>query len=242
MIDIHSHILPAVDDGSTSWEMTAEMCSMAIADGVTHIVATPHCNDEFRYERERYAEMMGELYELAGGKLTFSLGCDFHFSYDNVQEALAEPQRFTIEGTNYLLIELSDYGIPPAVMQHLEEFSVIGVTAILTHPERNMVLMQRPEMILDFLKLGCLVQITANSLTGFWGSRSQKIAENLLRKGAVHVIASDAHNTKRRTPLVSQAYRETTRLVGRDVADALLISNPAAIVAGQPLPHPAALH
>ena len=104
MVDIHCHILPGIDDGPKSWEMTGEMCRIAAQDGITHIVATPHCNDEFNYDRNRYTEMLGQLYDAGDGKLTFSMGCDFHFSYDNIQDALAHPQRYTIGGSQYLLV------------------------------------------------------------------------------------------------------------------------------------------
>ncbi len=100
-----------------SWEMTAEMCRIAAQDGITHIVATPHSNDVYDYNRERFTEMLGQLHDAADGKLTFSLGCDFHFSYDNIQDALDHPRRYTIGDSQYLLIEFSDYGIPPSVKQ-----------------------------------------------------------------------------------------------------------------------------
>ena len=125
MVDIHCHILPGIDDGSKSWEMTAQMCAMAAQDGITHIVATPHSNDVYTYSRERFTEMLGQLHDAADGKLTFSLGCDFHFSYDNIHDALAHPRRYTIGERNTLLIEFSDYGIPPSVKQrrvfHLQQ-------------------------------------------------------------------------------------------------------------------------
>ena len=242
MVDIHCHILPDVDDGSKSWEMTAEMCRIAIADGVTHIVATPHCNDEFAYDRNRCAEMMGELYELAGGKLTFSLGCDFHFSYENIADALENPHRYTIEGTNYMLVELSDFGINAAVREQLEELAVLGVVPIVTHPERNRLLLTRPGMVLDFVRQGCLVQVTANALTGFWGDGPRKMAEMLLKRGAVHVIASDAHDPHRRVPRLSKAHDLVAKFAGAETAEALVKLNPAAIVNGQPLPYRPALH
>src|SRR5215472_16668634 len=96
MVDIHCHILPNVDDGSRSWEMTAEMCRVAADDGVRHIVATPHCNHKFAYDRSRYEAMLLELREASLGRLEFSIGCDFHFSYENITDALDNPTRYTI--------------------------------------------------------------------------------------------------------------------------------------------------
>ena len=236
MVDIHCHILPGIDDGPQSWELTAEMCRVAALDGITHIVATPHCNHEFAYDRDRYTEMLGELSDSAEGKLTFSLGCDLHFSYDNIQDALAHPRRYTIGESQYLLVEFSDFGIPPEVKRNLLFISSSGMVPIITHPERNRPLLNKPERVLEFVEQGCLVQVTANSFTGYWGSRSQKMAEWLLQRQAIHVIASDAHDPARRPPVLSEARRVVTELAGAEVADALLVGNPAAIVDGERLP------
>src|SRR5262249_20936138 len=107
MVDIHCHLLPNVDDGPRSWDICLQMCEMAQADGIEHIVATPHANDEFRYDREALSRMLKELSQRVSGKLQLSLGCDFHLSYENLVEVLRNPSRYTISGTNYLLVELS---------------------------------------------------------------------------------------------------------------------------------------
>src|SRR6185437_11058028 len=102
MVDIHSHILPNVDDGASSWETSVRMCRMAAEDGTTHIVATPHANDEFVYERAHLEELLAELKTRTEGILRFSLGCDFHLSYENLVELDRDTHRFTISGTDYL--------------------------------------------------------------------------------------------------------------------------------------------
>jgi protein-tyrosine phosphatase len=237
MIDIHTHILPGIDDGSKSSAMTAEMCRVAVADGTTHIVATPHCNDEFAYHRERFIEMLGLLHDSADGRLAFSLGCDFHFSCDNIRDALDHPRRYTIADTQYLLIEFSDYGLPPTVEQDVLSLLSCGMTPILTHPERNRPLRKTPERVLELVGRGCLVQVTANALTGSWGAGPQTMAEWLLSRRAVHVIASDAHDPVRRRPVMSEARERISQLAGEDVAEALVRGNPAAIVDGRPLPY-----
>lgn len=236
MVDIHCHILPGIDDGSKSWEMTAEMCRMAVQDGITHIVATPHSNDTWAYNRERFAEMLGHLHDAGDGKLTFSLGCDFHFSRQNIQDAVENPRRFTIGDTQYLLIEFSDSGIPPSVTQDILSIRSSGMIPIITHPERNQPLLKKPEQVLDLVEQGCLVQVTANSLTGAWGKRSQTMAEWLLKQGAVHVIASDAHDPVRRRPIMSEARDAVAAMVGTEAAEALVTHNPGAIVEGKSLP------
>ena len=112
MIDIHCHILPEVDDGPKSWEVAVEMCRMAAADGITHTVATPHANHRYAYERTYLLELLDELRGRVGPTPEFSLGCDFHLSFENLERVLAEPHTYTIGDTNYLLIELSNYSIP----------------------------------------------------------------------------------------------------------------------------------
>jgi len=236
MVDIHTHILPGIDDGSKSWEMTAEMCRMAAADGITHIVATPHSNHVYAYDRERFTRMLGQLHDAGDGRIAFSLGCDFHFSYDNIHDALENPRRYTIGDTQYLLIEFSDYGIPPSVNDDILALRSCGMVPIITHPERNQPLLKNPDKVLALIDQGCLVQVTANAVTGAWGSRSQKMAEWLLTKRAIHVVASDAHDPVRRRPIMSEARDAITKLASADVAETLVTHNPAAIVDGGSLP------
>ena len=235
MVDIHCHILPGIDDGSRSWEMTAEMCRLAALDGITHIVASPHANDEFSYDRERYTQMLGQLYDAADGKLSFTLGCDFHFSYDNIQDALEHPRRYIIGDTQYLLVEFSDYAIPPSVQQDLFALRSCGIVPIVTHPERNPLLLKNPEMVLSLVEQGCLIQVTGDAATGAWGKRSQSMVKWLLAREAVHVVASDAHDAVRRKPVLSQARDVIARWSGPETADALVTHNPAAIVEGKSL-------
>jgi len=237
MVDIHTHILPGIDDGSKSWEMTAEMCRMAIADGTTHIVATPHSNYTYTYNRDRSTDMLGYLHDAADGKLAFSIGCDFHFSPENISDALEHPRRYTIGDTQYLLIEFNARAIPATVNRDILSLLSRGMVPIITHPERNPPLMKKPEMVLTLVELGCLVQVTANAVTGDWGSRSQKTAEWLLKRKAVHVIASDAHDPVRRRPIMSEARAAVAEIVGAEVADALVTHNPSAIVDDRPLPY-----
>lgn len=236
MVDIHSHILPEVDDGARSWEIAVEMCRMAAADGITHMVATPHANDQYAYQREPHGERLAKLQEMVA-PLQLSLGCDFHFSYDNVHDALENPHRYTIGETNYLLIEFSDYAIPPFVGRALGDLLDAGLTPILTHPERNPILQKRPQDVLQMANDGCVVQVTANALTGRWGDTARKMAHWLLKRDAVHVLASDAHDTRSRPPILSEGRAAAAQIVGEEVAQALVEGNPRAIVTGQPLPY-----
>jgi protein-tyrosine phosphatase len=236
MIDIHSHILPGLDDGSKSWDMTLEMCRLAIEDGITHIVATPHANDTYRYSRNRIQTLVAELDRRVGGTLAFSVGCDFHLSFENVEDAIANPSRYAIGSGQYLLVELSDYGIAPQMSDVLSRLRDAGLIPIVTHPERNAILQKRPERILEWVDAGCLVQVTASAVTGHWGDKPAQIATWLIEQDAVHVLASDAHDDKRRRPILSGARRAVANRFGRALARSLVQDNPLAIISGLPLP------
>jgi protein-tyrosine phosphatase len=103
MVDIHCHVLPQVDDGAKSWEVAAAMCRMAEADDITHIVATPHANEEYVYHREEHAARLLELQKAAGEWPVLSLGCDFHFSFDNVQDTLKTPECYLKHDTVHII-------------------------------------------------------------------------------------------------------------------------------------------
>ena len=236
MIDIHSHILPEVDDGPKSWEAAVEMCRMAAADGITHMVATPHANDRYAYDRVYLADLLRQLKERVGGTPELSLGCDFHLSYENLERALDEPQTYTIGETNYLLIELSDYSIPAQLTDCFRRLGDRGLTPILTHPERNSILQRTPQRVLEYADQGCLIQVTASALTGFWGERPESVSRWLLERSAVHILASDAHDTRRRVPILSGARAVAAEMVGTEYAEALVEGNPGAIVRGRTIP------
>ncbi len=237
MVDIHSHILPEVDDGARSWEMAIHMCHMAAQDGIEHMVATPHANDQFAYDRNWLRGLLNELRQRMGGKLELSLGCDFHFSYENLESLAKDPHQYTIEDTPYLLIELSDFSIPPAVTDQIEDLLVRGIVPIVTHPERNILLARRPERVLEWTQLGCAVQVTASAMTGRWGDKAKKTAQWLLEREAVHVLATDAHSVEGRPPVLSAARDAVSRVYGAAVAKALTEDNPRAVVSGAALPY-----
>jgi protein-tyrosine phosphatase len=237
VIDIHCHILPEVDDGPKSWDVSQQMCRMALADGITHIVATPHANDRYFYDREYLTKMLVRLRELAGESPKLSLGCDFHLSYDNLQAVLAHPMRYTIQGTNYLLVELSNYSVPAQVSDCFQKLGDKGITPLITHPERNPILQRTPERVLEWVEQGCGIQVTASALTGAWGEKAQSVAQWLLERGAVHVLASDAHDVNHRTPNLSEGREAAAEICGPEIAQTLVEDNPGAVVRGEPLPY-----
>jgi protein-tyrosine phosphatase len=237
VIDIHCHILAEVDDGPKSWDIAEEMCRMAAADGIEHIVATPHANDRYHYDREYLTRVLDYLRQRVGNTPRLTLGCDFHLSYENLQDVMLFPDRYTIEGGHYLLAELSNYGVPEQIDKHFSNLVDKGIIPVITHPERNPIMQRTPQRILQWVELGCVIQITGSVMTGSWGESAWRTARWLLKHNAVHVLASDGHDTKRRPPVLSAARHSVADICGEDVARALVEDNPRAIVSGQPLPY-----
>jgi protein-tyrosine phosphatase len=233
VIDIHSHILPEVDDGPKSWETAEAMCRMAVQDGIDQMVATPHANDRYYYDRAYLSSLLEQLQQRVGPTPQLSLGCDFHLSYENTQAALKTPERWCIANTRYLLVEFNNFSIPQPLDDWLAQMCALDVIPILTHPERNPILQKSPERILQWVSAGCAVQVTASALTGAWGERPEQIARQLLKKRAVHFLATDAHDTVRRPPILSEGRKLVEKDFGSDYARALVEQNPAAVLNNQ---------
>jgi protein-tyrosine phosphatase len=237
MVDIHCHILPGMDDGAETIEQSVAMAEMAIEDGITHVVATPHANTEYRFDPVAIRKRRDELQERVGNRLTLATGCDFHLNFENLQDLRAHRDKYTINQKNYLLVEFADFSIPPGTDDTLHQLLLLGVAPIITHPERNRLIRAKPEMLRQWLRQGCYVQITAQSLLGGFGERSQKQAEEWLEQDMVHFFASDAHNTERRPLRLRKAFEATAKKRGEEVARALFFDNPLAALEGRPLPY-----
>lgn len=213
------------------------MCKTAAADGITHMVATPHANDRYHYDREYLKGLVAHLQTLIGDSLKLGLGCDFHLSIDNLQDAMAHPTRYVIEDTRYLLVEFNNYSIPQNITESFFQLGNSGITPIITHPERNPILRESPQRVLEWAELSCVVQMTGSALTGFWGERVQRVAQWLLEHQAVHVLATDAHDTEKRVPILSTARAAVAEICGDEIADALVEANPRAVISNEPLPY-----
>jgi protein-tyrosine phosphatase len=237
MVDIHCHILPGLDDGSDSLETSVAMAEMAIADGITHVVATPHANAEYRFDPAVIRQRCDELQERVGDRLTLATGCDFHLNFENLQDLRTNPAKYTIHQKNYLLVEFADFSIPPGTDETLHQILLLGVSPIITHPERNRLIRSKPEMLRQWLRQGCYVQITAQSLLGGFGESAQKQAEEWLELDMVHFFASDAHGTTKRPLRLREAFERTAKRRGEGIAQALFLDNPMAAFEGRPLPY-----
>jgi protein-tyrosine phosphatase len=236
MIDIHCHPLAGVDDGARDFEVSVEMCQMAAVDGITHLVATPHCNYMYGFDPEVNRAKLTELQAAVGDTPQLLLGCDFYLSYDNIRRLIENRSHFTINKSNYVLVEFGEQFNSDQMDQVFYEMQCVGLLPILTHPERNPVFQRRPELLYRWVTRGCLVQVTAKSYTGGFGRRARHFAELWLQQNLVHFFASDAHDLKYRPPILSACYDRLVDEKGQEVADLLLKRNPEAVIQGRPLP------
>ena len=235
MIDIHSHVLYGMDDGARTRDDSVAMLRMAAEHGTTALVATPHANPTYKFDPELIARELAELRAASGTGIELYSGCDFHLSYENIQDAIENPGKYTINHKNYLLVEFSDLLIFRNTLEIFGRLKDAGMTPIITHPERNSLLRQRIDQIEEWVKSGALVQVTAQSLTREFGGRAQDFCRLLLDRNLVHFAASDAHDCQRRPPRMDQARTWLTQEYGEALAEALCVRNPRAVVAGEPL-------
>ena len=164
-------------------------------------------------------------------------GCDFHLSYENLQDLRTNTAKYTINQKNYLLVELNNFSIPPNIQETLHQLHLSGVSPIITHPERNPLIQRRPEQLRRWLHQGCYVQVTAQSFLGEFGTHAQKAAKNWLDAQMVHFFARDAHNITRRPLRLREAYDAVAAQQGESIAQALFCDNPLAAFEGRPLPY-----
>jgi len=232
MIDIHSHILPGLDDGSRSMEETVELLKIAREAGTEIIVASPHSDSEYTYDPEQVDELIAEAQALAGDGIRIVRGCDFHLMFSNVNAALENPKHYTINRGPYILMELSNMMIFPNTGDIWRQLESVGLRIILTHPERNQILQKKFEQIEKWVGDGFYMQVTAQSLLGMFGNTANKIAVRMLDKGLVHFVASDGHDPVGRPPRLDLAYQWVTERYGNELAELLFVVNPRAAVHG----------
>ncbi|HEY2459189.1 MAG TPA: CpsB/CapC family capsule biosynthesis tyrosine phosphatase [Candidatus Acidoferrum sp.] len=237
MVDIHCHILPGLDDGPETLKESLEMAEAAIADGITHVVATPHSSNEFAFDYPRIRELRDEVQEKIGHGLTLATGCDFHLNPENLEALAVDAPRFCINQLNYLLVEFSDYSIPPSMDQTLHELRLAGLRPIITHPERNPILHANPGRLTKWAELGCYIQVTGGSITGGFGKKAQADSLQWISQGLVHFVASDAHNMRQRPLRLQPAFAAVRDQFGEEKARALFTDNPGAAFEGRELPH-----
>jgi len=240
MIDVHSHILPAVDDGAESMEVAVEMCRLAARDGCTAILATPHQRTPtwWNCEPEALRAKLESLQSAVGDTPRLYLGAEVRVD-DSLLSVLAEPGyggTLTLAGSRYLLLEFNRRGLGGLDVEGLaQELRLAGWRPIFAHPEFIPELMNDLDIMRRLTDKKAMFQLTAMSLTGGFGRRRRAIAERMLEAGLIDFIASDAHDLSRRPPGLSRVFRLLEQTGGESLARRLLFENPLAVVEDRPI-------
>ena len=241
-------MLWGLDDGAKTLEESLAMVALAAAAGTTDLVATPHASPRYKYDpalaRERLDGIRAALDNESGPGIRPNVrlhsGCDFHLSYDNIQDALANPAKYTINGGRYLLVEFSELLIFRNTADIFARMIEAGMAPIVTHPERNPLLCQRIDELAAWCEAGAFLQVTAQSFLGRFGKRAAAFSHTLIERGLVHFVASDGHDLVHRPPRLDEVFQWLKRRYGQELAELLCVENPRAVLTGDSvsLPEP----
>lgn len=239
MIDLHAHIVPAVDDGPNTAAEAVALARQAAEQGIHTVAATPHVRprsfeENWAFFEERYAEMRGAL-EAAGVPLATRLAAELY--YEPGTERLVEEPRLSLDGGGrYFLIEVSMGGEPEGAAAAFAEFARAGRVPILAHPERVITFLEEPERLDAYLDAGALLQVNGQSLLGQHRPGARELGEFLITSGRAHIVASDAHDTAQRPFVLAAARARIAAFAGEERARILVEENPRRVVAGEPVP------
>ncbi|MFG6496233.1 tyrosine protein phosphatase [Fictibacillus sp. UD] len=243
MIDIHSHVLPGIDDGAETIEQAVAMAKVAVEEGITHLYATPHHRNG-RYENERSAilEHVAHLNtELQQRKIPLQIlpGQEIRIYKELIEDLDRDVFTPLHHELKYLLIELPSNHVPAYAAEIFFELSLRNYTPIIVHPERNSEIIENPDILYEFIITGALTQITASSIAGKFGKKIMNFSNDLINANMAHFIASDAHNTDSRGFHLVKAYERVQKQFGIDMRyylqeNAELVSQGKSIFTPQP--------
>jgi len=236
MIDTHCHILPGLDDGPPDEGHALEMARVAVADGITGIVATPHdIPGLYPFDGDKVNEALSRLkkgLEREGISLPLYPGCELALAPD-LERRHAGKGLPTMAGKGrHLLLELPLEEIPPYTEDVFYRLQLRGLIPVIAHPERNLAVLQQPAWLREILERGILIQLSAPSITGLFGKKVQNLAEELACRGWVHFVASDAHSAGKRGPRLQPARKTLGEFLTAGALDWLFNTNPRLIVDG----------
>lgn len=244
MIDLHSHILPGIDDGSRSMEMSLAMARIAVDDGIRIMACTPHIypglymNDSAGIKAARDA-LQTQLDD-HGIALQLTTGADVHL-VPGLLEGLRAGTVPCLHGTRYILLEPSHHVAPPRFAESVFQLVGAGYTPVITHPERLSWIEDHFDTFAALTQQGAWMQVTAGALTGLFGPRIKYWAERFVGEGLTHILATDAHSSGRRKPVLSEAYATAQRLVGPEEALQMVRGRQEVLMADLPPSHAAPL-
>jgi protein-tyrosine phosphatase len=236
MLDMHCHIIPAIDDGSKDLDTSLKMLEIAQKNGTKAIVATPHVIEGEWLPAWEQIVAGCRLLEHEGGKAGLHIpvypGGEVAIHRD-ILDLVKEPGAYCINSGRYMLVELPAIDIPGFTEDFFFTLLARGITPVLAHPERHPVLAKDPEILVEWIRRGILAQVNGSSLMGRMGERSMKMAEHFLARDMVHCIGSDAHSSRNRNPDLSATAEKLNGLVGVEKARQILTINPKKMIESQ---------
>ena len=239
-IDIHSHIIPGVDDGSQDLETSIALLRMAEENGTTDIIATPHVIDvstTLTWDAiRRHVENLQKEADKENIKINIYPGAETELNWDLLELIREDHSRFCLAGSRYLLMEMPSLMLPPHLEEIIYELQLMDIVPVLAHPERQMQLMEQPEKLLDLLQKGCAAQSNGGSVIGVFGPRVQHNVEQLLEQKVIAFMGSDAHNLRHRNTNLKEARETITTCWGEPTATALFETLPQHILQNKALP------
>ncbi len=235
-VDIHCHMLPGIDDGAADWAESLAMARLAAADGISTVVATPHQlgsyarndGDAIRASCRQFQELL----DREGIPLRVLPGGDVRIEPDLVRKVRTGEVVTLADHRRYVLLELP-HEIYFPLDRLLRDLHAVGLVGVLSHPERNLGILGQPQVVEPLVSAGCLLQLTAGSLVGTFGPQVRDLTEWLVLQGFAHFVATDAHGSQSRRPLMSRAFERVAQIAGNRMATELCCVNPRRVVANQ---------
>lgn len=217
MIDIHTHILPGLDDGAQTWEDALNMARAAVAEGITTVIATPHHANGVYLNKAEAVRAQAELFRerLAAEGIPLKVECGQEIRvHDDLLDAWQRNELLTLAGSSYMLIEMPSGRIPSGMRDLIHELKILGLKPIIAHPERNAEAIRHPERLSELLDAGAYAQVTTHSLLGLFGKKIEDAAWSFCKNGLVHLVSSDAHHADLRGFRLREAYDRISSKLG----------------------------
>jgi protein-tyrosine phosphatase len=242
MIDLHTHILPGLDDGAQSIKESLSMAKIAENDGIKKMVATPHLfrgnslHEDLSTIEKKRTELSGALKE-SNIHVEIFAGAEVHISHNLIDEIKKNRENLVLNHSSYMFVEFPSEHVFSGVKNLFFELISEGITPIIAHPERNSIFVRNPSLLYELVQMGGLSQVNSGSFSGLYGRRVEEAVLHFLELNLIHFIASDCHNTRSVASRLSEAVMRAQSIVGKDKARALVKDNPQAVLDDEEIPY-----
>ncbi|HEY0222622.1 MAG TPA: CpsB/CapC family capsule biosynthesis tyrosine phosphatase [Lactovum miscens] len=240
MIDIHCHILPEIDDGAKTVEDTLTMLKVAIEEGITVITATPHHNPKYKNERSLILQKVQEVEQIIKeNNLPIQVlpGQEVRVYGEVIADFKDNKLLTAADNSRFMLIEFPSDHVPGYASHLFYQMQSNGLQPILVHPERNSAIIENPNILYDLVNQGVLSQITASSVTGYFGRKIQKLTYQIIQNNLTHFIASDAHNMASRSFKMKEALKIVEDEFGFELSEYYKKNSEQVVIDGQIYPN-----